>query len=193
MHAEPELWHGLMRRLAEISGQFLRLQVESGAAAVQLFDSWAGGLTPDDYRRFVLPHSTEVFAAVADLDVPRIHFGVGTGELLSDMANAGVEVVGVDWRVPLDHAVRRIRPGQSVQGNLDPALLFAPPAVVAEAAKDVLSRGRTAAGHVFNLGHGVLPDTDPDALTRLVELIHSYRVDDEESGAPAPTPADRSR
>jgi uroporphyrinogen decarboxylase len=174
MHAEPELWDDLLSRLGEISGGFLRLQVEAGASAVQLFDSWAGGLSPQDYRRFVLPHSSAVFGAVADLGVPRIHFGVATGELLGDMSTAGVEVMGVDWRVPLDEAVRRIQPGQAVQGNLDPAILMAPADVVAVQARDVLVRGAQAAGHVFNLGHGVLPGTDPDALARLVDVIHAF-------------------
>jgi uroporphyrinogen decarboxylase len=175
MHAQPDVWAALLSRLAEISGAFLRLQVEAGASAVQLFDSWAGGLTPADYRRHVLPYSTAVFAAVADLDVPRIHFGVATGELLGDMSTAGVEVMGVDWRVRLDDAVRRIQPGQAVQGNLDPAILFAPPGVVAAAAREVLDQGASAPGHIFNLGHGVLPATDPDVLARLVDVIHSYR------------------
>jgi uroporphyrinogen decarboxylase len=173
MHAQPDLWNALMAKLAAVSGGFLREQVVAGASAVQLFDSWAGGLTPDDYRSAVLPHSAVCLASVADLGVPRIHFGVATGEILSDMATAGVEVVGVDWRVPLDRAAERIRPGQALQGNLDPALLLGPWETVAAAALDIVERGRSAAGHVFNLGHGVLPDTDPDALRRLVDLIHS--------------------
>ena len=173
MHSEPDLWHRLLRRLAEISAGFLRTQVAAGASAVQLFDSWAGGLAPEDYREFVLPHSASVFSAIEELGAPRIHFGVATGELLCDMSTAGVEVMGVDWRVPLDQAVTRIRPGQAVQGNLDPTLVFAPWDVLASRARDVLRRGRAAAGHVFNLGHGVLPETDPDVLARLVELIHT--------------------
>ncbi len=177
MHGAPEVWKQLMTALVEIAAGFLRLQVQAGASAVQLFDSWAGGLTPQDYREHVLPHSAAVFAAIADLGVPRIHFGVATGELLADMSTAGVEVMGVDWRVPLDHAVGRIQPGQAVQGNLDPTLVFAPWEVVAGQTRDVLARGRSGAGHIFNLGHGVLPDTDPGVLARLVELIHS------ESGA----------
>jgi uroporphyrinogen decarboxylase len=197
MHSQADVWDALMKRLAEISGMFLRLQVEAGASAVQLFDSWAGGLSPSDYRHYVLPHSRGVFAEVADLGVPRIHFGVGTGELLRDMSTAGVEVMGIDWRVPLDQAVRRIQPGQVVQGNLDPALLFAPPVVVGAAARDILARGASAPGHIFNLGHGVLPDTDPDSLARLVDVIHSYRHSDrgdaEVSGVRTPTPAERAR
>jgi uroporphyrinogen decarboxylase len=175
MHGEPELWAALMSRLTEISAASLRGQIEAGASAVQLFDSWAGGLSRGDYRRFVLPYTSAVFAAVAELGVPRIHFGVATGELLADMSTAGVEVMGVDWRVPLDDAVRRIQPGQAVQGNLDPTLVFAPADVIAAEARRILDEGRGAPGHIFNLGHGVLPGTDPDVLTRLVEVIHSYR------------------
>jgi uroporphyrinogen decarboxylase len=140
---------------------------------VQLFDSWAGGLSPEDYRTHVLPHSTAVFAAISDLGVPRIHFGVGTGEILTDMAAPDVEVVGVDWRVPLDQAARRVRPGQALQGNLDSTAVFAPWEVIEAKARDIVHRGQSASGHIFNLGHGVLPATDPDVLARLVELVHS--------------------
>jgi uroporphyrinogen decarboxylase len=176
MYGDPELWDALMGRLAAISAGFLRVQAGAGAAAVQLFDSWAGGLSPADYRAHVLPYSARVFASIADLEVPRIHFGVSTGEILADMAAPDVEVVGVDWRVPLDQAARRIRPGQALQGNLDPALVFAPWEVLRAKAIEVMELGRAAPGHIFNLGHGVLPGTDPDMLTRLVELIHSYEV-----------------
>lgn len=173
MYGDPQLWHALAGRLAAIAGQFLRLQIEAGAAAVQVFDSWAGALSAADYRTFVAPHSAAVFAAVADLGVPRIHFGVGTGELLSDLGAVGADVVGVDWRVRLDEAARRIGPGKAVQGNLDPALLFAPTDVVHAEAARIIEAGRSAHGHVFNLGHGVLPETDPDALARLVDFVHS--------------------
>jgi len=176
MHGEPELWHALLGRLADLAGAFLRVQVEAGAAAVQLFDSWAGVLSPADYLRFVQPHSAAVLAQLADFGVPRIHFGVATGELLGAMGAAGADVVGVDWRVPLDVATDRIGPGRAVQGNLDPALLFAPTEVVHDQAAAVIAAGRTAPGHVFNLGHGVLPATDPDALARLVDFVHSYPV-----------------
>ncbi|MDF1705529.1 MAG: uroporphyrinogen decarboxylase [Aeromicrobium sp.] len=177
MHSDPELWHDLMGRIAAIAGQFLRLQAQAGASAVQVFDSWAGALSLADYRTFSQPHSTAVLDAVADLDVPRIHFGVGTGELLGAMGEAGADVVGVDWRIPLDDAVRRIGPERAVQGNLDPTVLFAPTAVVEREARRVLDEGRAARGHVFNLGHGVLPETDPDALTRLVDVVHAYELD----------------
>jgi len=172
MYGEPELWHALMERLSEITLAFLRVQVEAGAAAVQLFDSWVGAVAPGDYREFVLPHTSRIFAGLADLDVPRIHFGVGTGELLGLLGEAGADVVGVDWRVPLDEAAVRVGAGKALQGNLDPAVLLAPWEVVERRARDVLTRGRVAEGHVFNLGHGVLPATDPDQLARLTDLVH---------------------
>jgi uroporphyrinogen decarboxylase len=149
---------------------FLRVQVDAGVQAVQLFDSWAGALSEADYRRYVLPHSRSVLEAITG--VPRIHFGVGTGELLAAMADAGPEVVGVDWRTPLREAAKRV-PGKVLQGNLDPCVLFAPPEVVAVEVSRVLAEGGSAPGHVFNLGHGVLPETDPDALTRVVDLVHT--------------------
>jgi uroporphyrinogen decarboxylase len=170
MYGEPDLWHELAARLAAVSRTYLQLQVTAGASAVQLFDSWAGTLPEADYREFVLPHSAAVLAGVPD--VPRIHFGVGTGELLSAMGEAGADVVGVDWRVPLDEAARRIGPGKAVQGNLDPTVLFAPWSVIDARVRDILARGKKADGHIFNLGHGVLPETDPDVLTRVVELVH---------------------
>ncbi len=174
MYSDPELWHALLARVAAIAGQFLRLQVEAGASAIQLFDSWAGTLSLADYETYVRPHSEAVLASVADLGVPRIHFGVGTGELLHSMGQAGADVVGVDWRVPLDEAVRRVGPGKAVQGNLDPTLLFAPTELVHARAAEIIDAGRSAEGHVFNLGHGVLPATDPDTLTRLVDFVHEY-------------------
>jgi uroporphyrinogen decarboxylase len=173
MHGDPGLWAALLDRLADISLTFLRVQIESGARAVQLFDSWAGALSAADYAAYVLPHSAKVLAGLEDLGVPRFHFGVGTGELLPLMARAGADVVGVDWRVPLDEASRRIGPGYAVQGNLDPALLLADWPVVEREVRRILAEGAKAPGHVFNLGHGVLPDTDPDVLTRVVALIHS--------------------
>jgi uroporphyrinogen decarboxylase len=173
MYADPPLWHALLFRLAEITLAFLRIQIDAGASAVQLFDSWAGALSEADYRRYVLPHSTAVLSGLAGSGVPRIHFGVGTGVLLGAMAEAGTDVLGVDWRTPLDAAVASMGPATALQGNLDPATLFAPWPVVAAEARRVLGEGRAAPGHVFNLGHGVLPETDPDVLTRLVDLIHT--------------------
>jgi len=174
MHGEPELWHALLGRLAAVAAAYLRVQVQAGASAVQLFDSWAGALSLADYQRFVQPHSATVLAAVADLNVPRIHFGVGTGELLAAMGEAGADVVGVDWRVPLDVATQRIGPDRAVQGNLDPALALAPAPVLEAATRTVLRAGQAAPGHVFNLGHGVLPATDPDALARVVDVVHAF-------------------
>ncbi|CAL2070748.1 MULTISPECIES: uroporphyrinogen decarboxylase [Streptomyces] len=172
MYGDPQLWADLLDRLADITAAFLKVQIEAGASAVQLFDSWAGALAPADYRRSVLPASAKVFDAVAEYGVPRIHFGVGTGELLGLMGEAGADVVGVDWRVPLDEAVRRVGPGKALQGNLDPTVLFAGKDVVEAKAQEVLDAAAGLEGHVFNLGHGVMPKTDPDALTRLVEYVH---------------------
>jgi uroporphyrinogen decarboxylase len=173
MHAEPELWHALLARLAAIATTFLRVQIEAGAAAVQLFDSWAGVLSAAEYDRFVAPHSRSVLGSLSATDVPRIHFGVGTGELLAPMRAVGADVVGVDWRVPLHEAARRLGPGAIVQGNLDPALLVAPWSVIEPEVRRVVDQGRAADGHIFNLGHGVPPDTDPGVLTRIVELVHT--------------------
>ncbi|MFE7317223.1 uroporphyrinogen decarboxylase [Streptomyces sp. NPDC057555] len=173
MYGDPQLWADLLDRLADITAAFLKVQIEAGASAVQLFDSWVGALSPADYRRAVMPASTKVFDAVAGHGVPRIHFGVGTGELLGLMGEAGADVVGVDWRVPLDEAVRRVGPGKALQGNLDPAVLFAPREAVETKAREVLDAAADLPGHVFNLGHGVLPTTDPGALTGLVEYVHA--------------------
>jgi uroporphyrinogen decarboxylase len=174
MYGEPELWAELLDRLADITAAFLKVQIEAGASAVQLFDSWVGALAPRDYRRHVMPASKKVFDAVASYGVPRIHFGVGTGELLGLLREAGADVVGVDWRVPLDEAAKRVGPGAALQGNLDPAVLFAPTSVVEAKAREVLEDAAGLEGHVFNLGHGVLPSTDPDALTRLVGYVHEH-------------------
>jgi uroporphyrinogen decarboxylase len=172
MHAEPQLWHALLGRLAVIARQYLQVQVDAGVSAIQLFDSWAGSLSRADYETYVLPHSQAVLEPLAGT-VPRIHFGVGTGELLASLRAAGADVVGVDWRVPLDEASRRIGPGVAVQGNLDPALLGAGWDVLEREVRRVVAEGRQAPGHIFNLGHGVPPNTDPDVLTRIVELVHS--------------------
>ncbi len=173
MRSAPEVWDALMAKLADLTTTFLRAQIDAGVDAVQLFDSWAGALSERDYRRYVLPHSARVLGGLAEAGVPRIHFGVGTGELLGAMAEAGADVVGVDWRVPLDKAARRTGGALPVQGNLDPAVLFADVASIAEEVRRIADEGRRAPAHVFNLGHGVLPDTDPDVLTRVVELVHT--------------------
>jgi uroporphyrinogen decarboxylase len=173
MYGAPEVWQALMRKIAGIAAAYLEVQVAAGASAVQLFDSWAGATTPQDYRDLVMPHSAAVLAAAGDLGVPRIHFGVGTGELLGLMGEAGADVVGVDWRVPLADGIRRVG-GRAVQGNLDPTLVFAPTEVMLARAAEVLESGRSAPGHIFNLGHGVLPSTDPDQLARLTDFVHEH-------------------
>ncbi|ASR35491.1 uroporphyrinogen decarboxylase [Prauserella marina] len=177
MHAEPELWHALADKLADVTLAFLRAQLDAGVDAVQLFDSWAGALSRRDYREFVFPHSAKVLAGVAGYGVPRIHFGVGTGELLPAMREAGADVVGVDWRIPLDEATSRLTEATGtapvVQGNLDPALLMASWPVIEAEVRRIADEGKAARGHIFNLGHGVLPETDPTVLTRVVELVHS--------------------
>ncbi len=172
MRGEPTLWFALLDRLADIAIASLRSQVTAGARAIQLFDSWAGALHRQDYRTYVMPASAKVLAAMADLGVPRIHFGVDTGELLGSMAEAGADVVGVDWRVHLDDARVRVPAGVALQGNLDPAAVLAPWPVVEAEVRDVLARNDGHPGHVFNLGHGVQPETDPSILERVVELVH---------------------
>lgn len=178
MHADPPLWHALCSKLAAITTTFLRAQIEAGASAVQLFDSWVGALSDAEYRRFVLPHSAAVLRAVAESGVPRIHFGVGTAHLLEALGEAGADVVGVDWRTPLDVAAGRVD-GRAVQGNLDPCVLLAPWDVVEREVRRIVAEGRAASGHVFNLGHGVLPQTDPGVLTRVVDLVHSIAPEGE--------------
>ena len=173
MYGAPDVWHALLERLSLVAGEFLRQQVLAGASAIQLFDSWVGALPSRDYREYVLPHSARALSAVADLGVPRIHFGVGTGELLADMRDAGADVVGVDFRVPLSEAGRRVGPDHALQGNLDPAALFAGPEAVDARVRQVLADAEGLPGHIFNLGHGVLPQTDPDVLQRVVELVHA--------------------
>ncbi len=175
MHGNPALWDQLTDRLASIAVASLRAQIEAGAEAVQLFDSWAGSLAPDEYVRFALPATRAVFAGIADLGVPTILFGVGTGELLGLMGTAGSEVVGVDWRVPLDEARRRVGAGHALQGNLDPARCLAPWPVVEAATRAVLAAAGDGvdSGHIFNLGHGVLPESDPAILAAVVDLVHA--------------------
>ncbi len=191
MHADPDAWAALMAWTADVTGRFLRAQVLAGASAAQLFDSWAGSLSLADYTRFVAPASTAALDHVRDLgypapesaadpsarrSVPIVHFGVGTGELLQAMHDVGADAVGVDYRVPLDEANRRLGGAVPVQGNVDPALLAAPWSVLEAHVLDVLGRGQSAPAHVLNLGHGVPPETDPDVLTRIVELVHTYNA-----------------
>jgi uroporphyrinogen decarboxylase len=171
MYGEPETWHKLMDRLAESILAYLRAQIAAGAGAVQLFDSWVGALGPSDYASHVLPGVERILSGLAGLDAPRIYFGVNTSELLPTMARTGADVIGVDWRVPLSEARRRVGPGIAVQGNLDPAVCLAPWRAIEAKCIEILDDAGDR-GHVFNLGHGVLPDTDPDVLARIVDLVH---------------------
>ncbi|HJP65392.1 MAG TPA: uroporphyrinogen decarboxylase [Actinomycetota bacterium] len=172
MHGDRRTWHQLMTSLTAVITTFLRAQVEAGVQAVQVFDSWVGTLDPADYAHFVLPHVREIFTGLADLGVPRIHFGVGTAELLTLMRDAGADVVGVDWRILLNDAWERIGFDLGIQGNLDPAVCLAPWEAVELKALAVLRRAAGQPGHIFNLGHGVLPGTPPETLERLVDLVH---------------------
>lgn len=176
MHGDPALWAMLMERLTDMALASLLSQIGAGVSAVQVFDSWAGDLSPADYERFVLPWSQHLFTELAAFGIPRAHFGVATGELLGLMSNAGADVVGVDWRVPLDLARERVGPDKTLQGNLDPALCLAPWPAVEAAVKDILERNGDNPRHVFNLGHGVLPETDPDILKQIVETVHAHPV-----------------
>ncbi|WP_186274466.1 uroporphyrinogen decarboxylase [Mycobacterium kubicae] len=178
MLAESASWHALMTKLTDLTIAFLRSQIDAGVDAIQVFDSWAGTLSLAQYRQYVLPHSTRVFSTLAECGVPMTHFGVGTAELLGAMSQAGANVVGVDWRTALADAATRVQPGTALQGNLDPVVVLAGWPAVEGAARAVVDDGRRAvdagaAGHVFNLGHGVLPETDPGVLTELVALVHS--------------------
>jgi uroporphyrinogen decarboxylase len=172
MHGQPDLWASLMDRLADLTSSFAEAQLAGGADVVQLFDSWAGYLSPSEYERFVLPATRRIMADLGRHDVARILFGVGTGELLGLMATTGADVIGVDWRVPLAEARRRIGP-LAVQGNLDPAVCLAPWTVVEHEARRVIDEAGPEPGHIFNLGHGVLPETDPGILAAVVDLVHA--------------------
>jgi uroporphyrinogen decarboxylase len=168
MYGSPEVWHGLMDKLAETFVPYLAAQVDAGADVVQLFDSWVGALSADDYREFVAPYSKRVLAGV---DVPTIHFGTGTLHLLGDMAAVGGDVIGLDWRVPIERGWEIVGPDRAVQGNLDPALLLGPWERAEAATLGILEAVAGRQGHIFNLGHGVLPDTEPAVLGRLVQLV----------------------
>lgn len=173
MLADEALWHDLLDRLADLAIASLRSQIEAGASAIQLFDSWAGSLSPAQYRRYVLPHSQKVLSAIEPSGVPRIHFGVTTGEMLDQIGEAGADVVGVDWRVPLSEARRRVGAGRALQGNLDPTVALAGLPAALAATRDVLADNAGHPGHVFNLGHGVIPSTDPDILTEITRTVHT--------------------
>jgi uroporphyrinogen decarboxylase len=174
MYSQPDVWHALMAKLADTFAVYVAAKVDAGADVVQLFDSWVGALSVADYEEFVAPHSARILAA---LDVPTIHFGTGTTHLLPSMARAGGDVIGLDWRLPLDDGWELVGADRGVQGNLDPALLLGPWERVEAGTRDVLERAAGRPGHVFNLGHGVLPDTDPAVLGRLRELVHEVTTE----------------
>lgn len=172
MYGQPELFHALLEKLAEVVRRYLKAQIAAGAQAVQLFDSWVGALSPLDYQTYVQPHVAHVLRDLAPPEVPVIHFGTGTATLLELQREAGGSVIGVDFRTPLEDAIRRLGSGVAVQGNLDPILLSAPRALLSERVLDVLKRAAGASGHVFNLGHGILPETPPDAVKFVVDWVH---------------------
>jgi uroporphyrinogen decarboxylase len=184
MYGEPQTWHRLAETLSEVVADYLRAQVEAGAQAVQLFDSWVGALDEADYRELVLPHVKRIFDALADLDVPTIHFGTGTGHLLAAQRDAGGSVIGIDWRTPLDEGWRRVGDGVAVQGNLDPTLLFAPRERLLARVDDVLRRAGSRPGHIFNLGHGILPGTPPEAVRAVTEHVHVATGERDKVAAP---------
>jgi len=171
MYGDPETWHGLLKRLSTVLGDYLAGQIAAGAQAVQLFDSWVGTLAPDDYRTYVLPHTKAIFDRLRPLGIPMIHFGVGTASLLELQREAGGDVIGLDWTIPLDAGWQRI-PDRAVQGNLDPIALFAPLAELRRRVHDVLARAGGRAGHIFNLGHGILPATPVEHVRAVVEMVH---------------------
>jgi uroporphyrinogen decarboxylase len=172
MYAHPALWHALMERLTTITSRYAQAQAMAGVDAIQLFDSWVGTLAPDDYAQFVQPYTRRVFAALESSGAARIHFGTNTAGLLHLMRNDGATVIGVDWRMPIDAAWKRVGHHLAIQGNLDPATLLAPVPVVHAKASDVLRRAGSRPGHIFNLGHGLMPDTPLDTIARLVDFVH---------------------
>jgi uroporphyrinogen decarboxylase len=175
MYAQPEAWHRLCDRFASVIADYMRAQIDAGAQAIQIFDSWVGQLSRDDYRTYALPHTRKIFAALADTGAPTIHFGVNTGAILPDMKEAGGDVIGVDWRAPLDEAWDRIGHDRAIQGNLDPVRLLGPEAGLLGAADDLLRRAGGRAGHIFNLGHGILPNTSLAQVQALARHVHGFR------------------
>jgi len=176
MYAQPRAWHLLCERLAQMMSDYLAAQVEAGVQALQVFDSWAGALSRADYREFAHPHSSRILDAVRRLGVPAVHFGVGTAAILPDLADAGGDVIGVDWRLPLDEAWAIVGHDRAVQGNLDPSLLLAPRERLFAAADDVMRRAAGRPGHIFNLGHGILPTTPLEHVQELAKRVHTYQL-----------------
>ena len=173
MYHQPEVWHRLLDKLASVATAFLQAQITAGAEVVQLFDSWVGCLAPDDYRRYVLPHTQQVIDRLRDSGVPVIHFGTGTATLLTAMREAGGDVIGVDWRISLDDAWRQIGYDVGIQGNLDPIALFAPLPEIVRRVDDILQRAENRPGHIFNLGHGILPETPIEHVQAVAEMVHA--------------------
>jgi uroporphyrinogen decarboxylase len=176
MYSEPEAFDRLLAKLAATMAAYLRAQVAAGASAVQLFDSWVGALAVDDYESRILPHTRSIFGSLASSHVPRIHFGTDTAALLESIASTGPDIVSLDWRVPLEAGWQRVGHDRGIQGNLDPAVLLGPPELVRERARDILRRAGGRPGHIFNLGHGVLPSTPLENLQLLVETVHEWQV-----------------
>jgi uroporphyrinogen decarboxylase len=174
MYAQPAAWHRLCDRFATMMADYLRAQIDAGVQAVQVFDSWAGQLSRADYREFAMPHTKKIFDGLKGTNVPTLHFGVGTGAILPDMREAGGDVVGVDWRQPLDEAWAAIGHDRGIQGNLDPTLLLAPMDRLIPAATDVLRRAGGRPGHIFNLGHGILPQTNIEHVQQLARHVHEH-------------------
>ena len=172
MYGEPEAWHRLADTFATIVADYLTAQIEAGAQAVQVFDSWVGALSAGDYREFVLPHTQKIFATVQPLGVPTLHFGTGTTTILAEMREAGGDVIGLDWRIPLDDGWAQVGDDRAVQGNLDPTLLLGPVERMLRGAHDVLQRAGGRPGHIFNLGHGILPSTDLEHVRTLAHFVH---------------------
>jgi uroporphyrinogen decarboxylase len=181
MYHQPEAWHGLLDKLASVATTFLQAQIAAGAQVVQLFDSWVGCLSPDDYRRYVLPYTKQVIEGLRNAGAPVIHFGTDTAMLLDAMRDAGSDVIGVDWRISLDDAWRRIGPDVGIQGNLDPAALFAPLPEIERRVDDILQRAGNRPGHIFNLGHGILPETPVEHVQAVADLVHARSARKQES------------
>jgi len=176
MYSEPAAWHRLCGRFAATIAEYLRAQIEAGVQAVQIFDSWAGSLGRADYQEFALPHTSSIVSALKDVGVPVIHFGVGTAAILCDIAGTGADVIGLDWREPIDEAWARIGQDRAIQGNLDPTSLLGPRDRMFAAADDILRRAAGRRGHIFNLGHGVLPDTPLEQVQALADHVHGFRL-----------------
>jgi uroporphyrinogen decarboxylase len=176
MYGRPDIWHALMEKLTDVVIGYLLAQISAGVDAVQLFDSWVGSLSPSIYRQFVQPYSHRIFEAIKRTSIPSIHFGTGTASLLESMVEAGGDIISIDWRMDLDTAWQRIGYDRGIQGNLDPTLLLTPWSAIEKGVQDVLARAANRPGHIFNLGHGVLADTQPDMLSRLVDVVHETTI-----------------